>query len=257
MIAFGYSVIAIACLAALASSFNLWRRHRNAVTLLILIPLMFLWLDNFAIAVGRWVGEGALLTGMTYLRFFWHWAMLPLLFIVAGGLARRAGFGWAQSKFVMAAFCLVAVALIALDVPHIFQVEFYPACYGDTFRYTINVPADQICDPANVPPKGVSVPPFAAIGVNIVLMAIGFGMWWKHKFSWLALACVFMFVCAASGAIPGFFWGQFLGNVGEPVFNAGLIAAGYRYAGLSANPGAANPGAANPGAANPEATRAA
>jgi hypothetical protein len=232
-----YSIVAVACLAALWSSFRLWRTHRNAITLLILIPLLFLWLDNFAIAAGRWVGEGPLLTGMTYLRFFWHWAMLPLLFVVAGGLARRAGFAWAQPKAVMAAFCVVAVALMVLDVPHILDAKFYPACYGDTFRLTMNVPADQICDVANPPPKGMSVPPVAAIGINIVLMAIGFAMWWKHKFPWLALACIFMFVCAGSGAIPGFYWGQLLGNVGEPVFNAGLIAAGYRYAGLPAKAG--------------------
>lgn len=233
MVALGYSVVAVACLAALWWSFKLWRERRDALSLLILIPLVFLWLDNFAIAAGRFIGEGMLLTGMSYIRYFWHWAMLPLLFIAAGILARRAGFAWARPKAVMGAFCLVAVGLMVYDAPHIIGVKFHPACYGDTFRLAINVAADQVCDPANPPPKGISVPPIAAIGINLVLMAIGFGMWWKHKFPWLTLACVFMFACAASGAIPGFFWGQFLGNVGEPVFNAGLIAAAYRF---GANP---------------------
>ena len=75
-------------------------------------------------------------------------------------------------------------------------------------------------------------PPLAAIGVNVTLMILGFMMWWKDKFPWLALPCVFMFACAASGAIPGFYWGQLIGNVGEPIFNIGLIAAGFKYAGL-------------------------
>ena len=230
MIAIGYAVIAVMCVAVLASAFKLWRTHRNAITLLMLIPLLFLWLDNFAIATGRLVGEGPLLTGMTYLRFFLHWATLPLLFIVAGALARRAGFTWAQNRYVMALFCITAVVLIAEDVPYIFKVDFYPACYGDTLRYTSNVAATQVCDPANPPPPGFSPAPIAAIGVNVVLMIIGFAMWWKDKFPWLALSCVFMFACAASGANPNFYWGQILGNLGEPIFNAGLIAAGYKYA---------------------------
>ena len=234
MISIGYAVIALMCVGVLASAFRLWRTHPNAITLLMLIPLLFLWLDNFAIAVGKSVGEGPLLTGMTYLRFFWHWAALPLLFIVAGALARRAGFRWAQNRYVMAMFCIAAVVLMIEDVPYIFKVDFYPACYGDTLRYVTKVAASQICDPANPPPPGFSPPPIAAIGVNIVLMLIGFGMWRKDKFPWLALSCVFMFACAALGANPNFYWGQILGNFGEPIFNAGLIAAGYKYAPLPA-----------------------
>jgi len=237
MITAGYLVIAVMCLVALYYAVKLWQRHTNAITLLILIPLLFLWLDNFAIAAGKWVGEGPLLTGMTYLRFYWHWQMLPLLIIVAGALARRAGFAWAQPKWVMALFCILAVYFMVVDVPYIWQVTFQPACYGDTFRLVINVPADQICPGTTPLERQASPSPLPAISVNVILMVIGFMMWWRHKFPWLALACVVMFVCAASGAIPGFFWGQILGNLGEPIFNAGLIAAGFRFAGLP-KPGA-------------------
>ena len=62
-------------------------------------------------------------------------------------------------------------------------------------------------------------------------MIMGFMMWWRDKFPWLAICCVIMFVCAGVGAAPGFYWGQLLGNVGEPIFNAGLIAAGFKYVG--------------------------
>jgi hypothetical protein len=237
MITVGYIVIAIMCLVALYYSFKLWRAHPNPITLLILIPLLFLWLDNFAIAAGRFVGEGPIMTGMTYLRFFWHWQMLPLLIIVAGALARRAGFAWAQPKWVMALFCILAVAFMVMDVPYIWQVTFQPACYAETLRMTINVPAGQICE-GTTPIAQVGPSPLPAITVNVVLMVIGFMMWAKHKFPWLALACLFMFVCAATSPIPGFFLGQIVGNFGEPIFNYGLIAAGYKYAHLP-KPGAA------------------
>ena len=232
MIATFYLIISAMCFVALYYSFKLWRQHPNPITLLILIPLLFLWLDNFAIATGKWVGEGPILTGMTYLRFYWHWQMLPLYMIVAGALARRSGFFWAQPKWVMAIFCIVAVFFMIDDVPYIWQVQFQPACYGDTYRFVINVPAGQLCEGTTALAKQASPPPLAAIGVNVTLMIIGFMMWWKDKFPWLALPCVFMFACAASGAIPGFYWGQLIGNVGEPIFNIGLIAAGFTYAGL-------------------------
>ncbi|MDX2145588.1 MAG: hypothetical protein SFV19_19705 [Rhodospirillaceae bacterium] len=237
MITAGYAIIAVMCLVALYYSYKLMRQHLNAITVLIFIPLIFLWLDNFAIAAGKYVGEGPLLTGMTYLRFYWHWQMLPLLIIVAGALARRAGFAWAQPKWVMALFCILAVFFMIEDVPYIWKVTFQQTCYGDTIRYTINVAADQICAGTTPLPKQASPSPLPAISVNVILMIIGFMMWAKDKFPWLALACVFMFVCAASGAIPGFYWGQILGNLGEPIFNAGLIAAGFKYAGLP-KPGA-------------------
>jgi len=238
----GYLIISVMCFVALYFSFKLWRQHTNAITLLILIPLLFLWLDNFAIATGKWVGDGPILTGMTYLRFYWHWQMLPLYMIVAGALARRAGFGWAQNKYVMAAFCVVAVFFMIEDVPYIWQVQFQPACYGDTYRFVINVPAGQLCEGMTALAKQASPSPLPAISVNVALMIIGFMMWRKDKFPWLAVTSVIMFGCAASGAIPGFYWGQIIGNVGEPIFNLGLAAAGFKYAGLpkpSATPAAA------------------
>ena len=229
MITIGYAIIAVMCLVVLYYAFKLWQEQRNALSLLILVPLLLLWLDNFAIATGKYIGEGPILTAFNYLRFYWHWQMLPLLMIVAGILLRRGGFEFAQNKIVMALFCIVAVGFMIMDVPYIFQVEFYPACYGDTFRLTINVAESQICDPNNPPPEGIFVSPLPAIAVNFALMLTGFALWWRHKFPWLALGSLFMFVAADLQQAPGFFYGPLLGNFGEPIFNAGLIAAAFRF----------------------------
>lgn len=241
MITAGYLVIALMCLVALYYAVRLWRERPGSTSLLILIPLLFLWLDNFAIAAGRWVGDGVLMTGMTYLRFYWHWQMLPLLVIVAGALARHAGFAWARPKWVMALFCLLAVVFMVMDVPYIWQVQFQPACYGDTLRMVVNVPDGQVCPGTTPLPPQTSPSPLPAISVNLILMAIGFMMWARHKFPWLALACVVMFAFAASGAVPGFFWGQILGNLGEPIFNFGLLAAGFRFIPAPSGRGAVQP----------------
>lgn len=237
MITVGYLIITVMCLVALYYSAKLWLERRDAMSLLILAALSLLWLDNFAIAVGAYVGEGLLLTSMSYARYFVHWQVLPVLMIVAGILLRRGGFAFAQNKIVMGLFCVVAVIFMAMDVPYIFQIDFYPACYGDTFRLVTNVPASQICDPANPPPQGISVAPIPAISVNVTLMIVGFALWVRHGFKWLALSCLFMFVAAGLSQMPGFYYGQILGNLGEPIFNAGLIAAAYRFGGKDTGEG--------------------
>jgi hypothetical protein len=165
---------------------------------------------------------------MTYARYGWHWATLPLYLIVAGMIARRAGYRWAQPKAVMALFCIAAAAFVAVDLPHLWQVEFYPACYGETLRLVIKASVRDACDPAQAG-LGTSVSPAAAIAVNLVLLAVGIGLWRTHRFPWLALACLAMF---AAAAVPPSLVGPMLGNAGEPVFSAGLIAAGIRFGGL-------------------------
>jgi hypothetical protein len=229
MITLGYLVITVMCLIVLAYAIKLWRDQRDAFSLLILIPLMFLWLDNFTIATGRFIGEGNFLTLFNYLRYYWHWQMLPLLIIVAGMLLRRAGFSFAENKLVMSLFCLTAVGFMILDVPYIFEVEFYPACYGETFRLVASVPEWQICDPTNPPPEGLSVSPLPAISVNVALLIVGIAIWVRHGFPWLALGCGFMFVAAGLSQLPGFYYGPLLGNFGEPILNGGLLAAAFKF----------------------------
>lgn len=63
--------------------------------LLVLAALVY---DNFLLGIGRFIGEGPLLEGLNYGRFYVHAAVTPVL--VAWGLhtLRRAGFGWAQAR---------------------------------------------------------------------------------------------------------------------------------------------------------------
>ena len=226
MVTIGYLIIATAAFACLVWCWRAYRAQPSTMLLLILIPLLGLWFDSFAVAMGRFAGEGPILTAMTYIRFGAHWTTLPLLFIVAGMIARRAGFRWAQPKPVMALFCIAAVYFICEDVPHLWQVEFHPACYAETLRLVTRVAPTEACTPADAG-IGARVSSAAAIGANLLLMLIGFGLWWKHRFPWLALGCGTMFVAAA---IPQSIVGPMLGNAGEPIFNAALIYAGIRFA---------------------------
>lgn len=223
MLTVAYLTIAALALFALVQAVRLWRSHPSGMTLLLMIPLAWLWFDNLMTALGKWIGNESVLTFLAGMRYFWHWATLPLLLIVAGALVRRAGFRWAQPKAVMAVFCLVATFLILNDARHILSVDFFPACYGDTFRYVIRVNPLQYCDPANPPGTGFVPASFASPLVAITMLLIGLGLWWKFRFPWLAVAAGLQI--GASAMVGATYYGPVMSNFMEPFFNLGIIAA--------------------------------
>lgn len=227
MITVGYLIIAAAAFACLVYCVRAYMEQRSTILLLTLIPLLFLWFDSFAVATGRFIGEGNIMLAATYLRYSMHWAALPLLFIVAGMLLRRAGFQFAENKFVMGLFCVVAVFFIVEDFRYIFIVDFYPACFGETLRYVTNISPGQECSPEMAGVGSPDTPsPAAAILVNFTLMAVGIAIWVRHKWPWLFLGCFVMLLAAGT---PQSIAGPILGNAGEPIFNFAVVAAVIRF----------------------------
>jgi len=223
MITIGYLFIAVLAGACLVFAARAYLNEPNKMLLLILCPTSLLWFDSFAIAVGQYVGEGSLLLGSSYIRYLAHWLMLPLLFIVAGMILRGADFKFASSKYVMGAFCLLAVFFIIEDARHIFIVDFYPACYGETLRYVTKVPIGQACTP-ELEGVGIRVPPWAPIVLTMTLLVIGIAIWVKHKWPWLVVGCVIMLVAAQPTPI-----GPILSNAGEPFFTFALTLAAIKF----------------------------
>ena len=229
VVTIGYLLITALCVWVVYTGAKLFWERRDALTLAVMLPLCFLWLDNAAIAGGQFIGEGSFLLAVTYLRYFIHWVILPILMVAAGLLLRDAGFKFAENRVVIGLFWLAAAGFVLLDMPYLFTAEFYPACYAETLRLTTSVPDWQLCDPANPPPKGVNPPPIAPIVINLTMMAVGAALWVRFGFKWLTLAALFMFVAAGLQQVPGFFWGPLLGNLGEPIFNLGILAAVRRF----------------------------
>jgi hypothetical protein len=237
-------------------TFREWQRLGRPVALsLILFGNLLLWYDNFRIGIGRFLGEGELLYALTIPAFLWHWTILPLLVIVAGSIARMAGFAWAQNKLVMGAFCLVAVWLFSLDAPYAMGLLFgdvgpfkavtmAPACLADTLRYTTTLTPFQFCTPDAVA-RSVGPGPFVAIFMNAIMLALGILIWVKRGWKWLALGPGAMFIAAgAGGSLP---YGLPLANFGEILFTLGVTAtvvhfARQRAAGLAAQGRAPQPG---------------
>ena len=223
MITIGYLFIAVLAGACLVFAARAYLNEPNKMLLLILCPTSLLWFDSFAIAVGQYVGEGSLLLGSSYIRYLAHWLMLPLLFIVAGMILRGADFKFASSKYVMGAFYFLAVFFIIEDARHIFIVDFYPACYGETLRYVTKVPIGQACTP-ELEGVGITVPPWAPIILTMTLLVIGTAIWVKHKWPWLVVGCVIMLLAAQPTPI-----GPILSNAGEPFFTFALTLAAIKF----------------------------
>ncbi len=206
-----------------------WASHgRPRALFLILFGGTLLWYDNFRIGIGRFIGEGDLLRSMSEPAFIWHWTMLPLLVIAAGIIARTAGLRWAQGRWVMGSFCLVATALIVLDIPKVFNFELYPTCLADTVRYSTNVAAENLCSPDDAVITGGPGAALVAILTNIIVLLVGIVLWVQRGWPWMALGAGAMFV--AAGAFAGSYWSLPIANFGEILITLGLIASALRFA---------------------------
>jgi hypothetical protein len=205
---------------------------RPVALTILLLGNTLLWYDNFRIGIGRFVGEGALLYNLSVPAFLWHWTFLPLFVILAGSIARLAGLEWARNKLAMGLLCVVAVGLIALDLPYTLgllfgetslwsAVELRVGCIADTLRYTTRVSVRQLCTPDATPfANGPSQLP--AIVMNIIMVGVGIGLWIRHQWKWLVIGPGLMFVAAGGAPI----WGAYalpVANFGEILFTVGVL----------------------------------
>ena len=200
---------------------RLWSQTgRSRVLLIVLLASTLLFYDNLRIGMGRFIGQGDLLYALSVPAFAWHWSLLPLLVIAAGGLARLAGLGWAQNRLVMGAFCVAAVLLSALDIPSIFSMQLYPVCLADTLRYSTRVTEAQLCAGSElIISSGPG--PLVAIVTNIVVLAVGIALWIQRGWPWLTVGAGLMFI--AAGAFASSVWSLPIANFGEICFTLAYI----------------------------------
>lgn len=221
MLSLAYLVIAAIDLALLIWALGQCRRYPSTGLVLATVPLTLLWFDNLTIGIGSTIGEGPVLLAMNTVRFIAHYIALPLTFIAVGAMARQAGFGWAQSKWVMAMFCLLATYFIAHDLWLFSGATFYPSCFADTLRYTTHIAEYTACSPDASVGIGIRIPPVPAITLSNVIIVFGIYLWIKIGWKWLALCSI-----AALGffAVPYSSTGGIVGNAGEPIITGAIVA---------------------------------
>lgn len=193
-------------------SFHLYQRSRSSYTLLLAAVLAGLVYDALVIAVGRFIGQGGLLSTLNLGRFLIHALLTPLLMIFAFGVLRRAGVGWAQGKIAHTVVCIVATLLVALGLfSDLVGVDMQPQVVMDSLRY--------------VNEGGMKGPPIASLVTILFLLAAGIVLWRRTGWKWLALGSLVMFV--AAGAAMGALF--FLGGIGEAVLGFANVATAGRF----------------------------
>lgn len=222
MFSIGYLVIAVVDFGVLVWALRLYTQYPSTALWLAIMPLILLWFDNVTIGLGSTLGEGPLLKGMNTVRFLGHYILLPFTFIAIGSMARQAGFGWAQPKIVMGAFCVLATYFTVHDLWLFYNATFYPSCFADTLRYTTHISEYTVCSPDDVVGTGTRVPPIPAITLSNMLMLFGLYLWWKIGYKWLFLGALF---ATAFFAVPFRSTGGIVGNVGEPIITAVVLLA--------------------------------
>lgn len=204
-------------------SVRLYGQRRSSYTLLLLPVLAGLVYDALVIALGRFIGQGGLLSALNLGRFAVHALFTPLLMIFAFGVLRRAGVGWAQGKAAHTAVCIVATLMVLLGAyADLLRVDMQPRVVMDTLRY--------------VNEGGMKGPPIASLVTMLFLLVAGVMLWRRTGWPWLALGSLVMFV-AAGAAMGNLF---FLGSVGEVVLGFANVATARRFlAGETAQPAGA------------------
>ncbi|MFQ5636041.1 MAG: hypothetical protein ACE5G3_12025, partial [Gammaproteobacteria bacterium] len=185
-----YLLIAVVDLVVLVWAAWLCWRHRTNGLIFASIPLTLLWYDNLTVGLGATLGEGDLLIGMNLVRFLAHYIGLPMTFIAMGAMAREVGFGWARSKWTMAAFCSVACAFIVHDLWLFSAATFYPSCFADTLRYTTYIADYTACTPDADIGAGMRIGPVPAITLTLMLIVFGGYLWAKTGWKWLMIGAV-------------------------------------------------------------------
>lgn len=204
-------------------SVRLYGQRRSSYTLLLIPVLAGLVYDALVIALGRFIGQGGLLSALNLGRFAVHALFTPLLMIFAFGVLRRAGVGWAQGKAAHTAVCIVATLMVLLGAyADLLRVDMQPRVVMDTLRY--------------VNEGGMKGPPIASLVTMLFLLVAGVMLWRRTGWPWLALGSLVMFV--AAGAAMGALF--FLGGIGEAVLGFANVATARRFlAGETAQPAGA------------------
>lgn len=213
------AAIGLGMIALTACAVYLWRRC-GAVALSVGLLGVALTFDNAAVAVGRVVGFGDVLLAINLPRFWIHGIMTPLIVVATAIVARRLGVRWSRSVVVVGA--VLVTTLVVVGIVELFvALELTPATDGDALRY------------ANAAAAG---PPIPALGTVLLLIAIGVSAWRQTGSFWLLAGSVTMLVTAAAGM--SVLW---LGNVGELVLYASIVATMFQMAAIESRSAVGDP----------------
>ncbi|MBE8998887.1 hypothetical protein IQ274_11870 [Nostoc sp. LEGE 12447] len=184
---------------------RLWQQSTSFAMIVLPIVLLSISYDNLILSIGSFIGAGELLKTLSMLRFLLHYLVVPLFIVIGVELAHRGGAGWANGVMrVLSA--IVALGLAAIDIAtHYIGLELVPIEFAGILRYHV---------------ANLSGPPIITIVVNIFVLLIGIGIWFRLKWPWLFLGTLVSFF---GNALPSDVVGTLAGSASEFVMAIGLL----------------------------------
>lgn len=181
------------------------RKNFSWYALLVLIVVYGLAYDNFAIASGAFIGEGALTKALNAPRYWVHALFTPTMMIACFGALRKMGSKFAQSKTWHIIICTLTTALIALgSYVDILNLTLEPKSSAGVLKYVNTF-------------EFMKGPPIPAMLTIIVVLIFGVMAWRGFGFKPLFIGSVIMFLMASGGATM-----PLAQNIGEIAFATGL-----------------------------------
>lgn len=155
----------------------------NYMSLLYFVLLGLIY-DNGIIALGKWIGEGALLENLSLWRFWTHAFFTPLLTLFAWGALHHAGIEWARKKSVFYGALLFTAALIALELAlETVGLEIGAVREYGVLRYTSA--------------EEGGGPPIMVLLVIIPLFIAGLTLWKRIGWKWMLIGTIIMTIGSA------------------------------------------------------------
>ena len=181
--------LALADVALLVWGIALANRHGWMTSAnLVLLTLFGLFYDNLLLALGRFIGAGALLETLSYGRFVLHALLTPLLVVWAWHATRRAGMPWARRERARTGVIGVTLALIAFElVTQVAGLNLDAELHQGVVKYSDAVPTQG--------------PPLMAVIVAATIIASGVVLWRRLRWPWLLAGSVLLVVGSIVSAL--------------------------------------------------------
>ena len=135
--------------------------------------------DNGIIALGKFIGEGALLENLNAMRYWIHALFTPALVLFSLGALRGVGVQWAKKQWAIIAGIALFILLIVIEIWQVtWGTELEPISEYGVLKYSAV--------------EDISGPPWMILLVSAVLLVAGAIVWKKAGWAWMFVGSVIM-----------------------------------------------------------------
>lgn len=169
-------------LAAVYIGLFIWaliRQKRWTLMAFVYLVLFGLIYDNGIIALGRFIGEGALLENLNAMRYWIHALLTPALVLFSLGTLRAAEVEWARKQWALYTAITAFVLLVAIEIWQVtWGAELAPVREYGVLKY------------ASI--EEAAGPPIMILLVSAALLIAGLIVWKKAGWPWMFVGSVIM-----------------------------------------------------------------